>query len=91
MLTSLKCNTTLKNLFLSKVYKRPADPRVEWGGEDSVNMCCPACVSVIVVCDVIIDPLMCGWEMAIGVIVPICITSCDKYPVKYAGTDYKLP
>ena len=38
MLISLKFNKILKKLVLSKAYKRPADPRVEWEGEESVNM-----------------------------------------------------
>ena len=39
MLTSLRRNTTLKKLILSRAYKRPADPRMEWQSEDSgVNM-----------------------------------------------------
>ena len=41
MLTSLQSNKTLRTLILPEMYKRPADPRVEWGGEDSVNMLCP--------------------------------------------------
>ena len=38
MLISLKFNKILKKLVLSKAYKRPADPRVEWTCEESVNM-----------------------------------------------------
>ena len=38
MIISLKFNKILKELVLSRAYKRPADPRVEWEGEESVNM-----------------------------------------------------
>ena len=41
MLTSLQNNMSLKILLLPRIYKRrQADPRVEWRGEDSVNMLC---------------------------------------------------
>ena len=39
LLTSLQSNRTLKRLILPRIYERPADHRVEWRGEDSVNMC----------------------------------------------------
>ena len=38
MLSSLQSNVTLKRFILPGIYMRPADPRVEWRGEDSVNM-----------------------------------------------------
>ena len=37
LLSSLRCNTTLTRLILPRTYyETPADPRVEWKGEDSV-------------------------------------------------------
>ena len=58
MLTTLKCNTTLKRLILSRAYKRPADSRVEWGGEDSVNICNVYVVQYISICMCISYSLM---------------------------------
>ena len=37
LLSSLRCNTALTRLILPRIYyEKPADPRVEWKGEDSV-------------------------------------------------------